>query len=47
MFLTGTTIEVLPVVKLDGKKMGTGRPGKQAKLLQKLFQNARLEDGGK
>jgi len=27
MFLTGTTSEVLPVTQVDGKPIGTGRPG--------------------
>lgn len=27
MFLTGTAAEVIPVVKLDGREIGTGRPG--------------------
>ena len=26
VFLTGTTSEVLPVVKIDGKSIGAGRP---------------------
>lgn len=27
IFLTGTTVEVLPVVRLDGKRVGSGKPG--------------------
>jgi D-alanine transaminase len=27
VFLTGTTVEVLPVVRIDGKVIGDGRPG--------------------
>lgn len=27
IFLTGTTIEILPVVKIDGKTIGEGKPG--------------------
>jgi branched-chain amino acid aminotransferase len=26
-FLTGTGAEVIPVVKLDGREIGTGKPG--------------------
>jgi D-alanine transaminase len=34
VFLTGTTIEILPVVRVNGKKVGTGKPGKTT---QRLF----------
>ncbi|MDO8745056.1 MAG: aminotransferase class IV, partial [Candidatus Brocadiaceae bacterium] len=27
-FLTGTAAEIIPVVKIDGRKIGTGQPGK-------------------
>jgi branched-chain amino acid aminotransferase len=26
-FLTGTAAEIMPVVKIDGRPIGTGRPG--------------------
>lgn len=38
LFITGTTIEVLPVVALDGKKIALGQPGKTTCLLEKAFQ---------
>ncbi len=38
LFITGTTVEVLPVVELDGKKIASGRPGKMTSLLQEAFQ---------
>ncbi|HLG22137.1 MAG TPA: D-amino-acid transaminase [Candidatus Manganitrophaceae bacterium] len=38
LFLTGTTVEVLPVVSLDHKKIGSGRPGETTQLLYKAFQ---------
>ena len=38
LFLTGTTAEVLPVVKLDDQIVGTGQPGPIALQLQREFQ---------
>jgi D-alanine transaminase len=35
--LTGTTIEVLPVVRIDQKTIGTGKPGAVAHRLQEAF----------
>jgi D-alanine transaminase len=37
VFLTGTTIEIVPVVSLDGAKIGTGSPGPVARTLQDRF----------
>jgi len=37
VFLTGTTAEILPVVKVDGKKIGDGRPGGTTRRLYHLF----------
>ncbi len=39
IFLTGTTVEVLPVIHLNKKTIGTGRPGTITSLLHKAFQN--------
>ncbi|NWF73149.1 MAG: D-amino-acid transaminase [Nitrospirae bacterium] len=39
VFLTGTTVEVLPVVRIDGKVIGNGRPGPIAKRLAASFTN--------
>lgn len=36
-FLTGTAAEVIPVVKCDGRVIGTGKPGPLTKLLRELF----------
>jgi D-alanine transaminase len=36
-FLLGTTTEIMPVVEVNGKKIGTGRRGTVAKKLQELF----------
>lgn len=38
LFLTGTTVEVLPVVRLDGKPIGAGRPGVKTQFLCRAFQ---------
>jgi D-alanine transaminase len=37
VFLTGTTIEVMPVVSIDGRKVGTGSPGPITRLFQAAF----------
>ncbi len=37
MFVFGTTVNVLPVVEYDGKKIGDGQPGPVSKRLLELF----------
>ncbi|MEO0114698.1 MAG: aminotransferase class IV [candidate division WOR-3 bacterium] len=37
LFLVGTTVEIMPVVSVNGKLIGKGTPGKITKLLQKAF----------
>ncbi|MFQ5597133.1 MAG: aminotransferase class IV [Nitrospiria bacterium] len=37
LFLTGTTVEVLPVVRLDDKIIGPGKPGDTTRLIHKAF----------
>jgi branched-chain amino acid aminotransferase len=37
VFITQTTSGILPVVEIDGHKIGTGRPGKVTKKLMKEF----------
>ena len=39
-FLTGTAAEIIPVIEIDGKKIGTGRPGKRTKELMKDFRES-------
>jgi D-alanine transaminase len=39
VFITGTNTEVMPVVKIDDTKIGSGEPGKITKNLQDLFYN--------
>ncbi len=36
-FLTNTTIEIMPVVSCDGRKIGSGRPGPITKILMGTF----------
>lgn len=36
-FLTGTTTEITPVIKIDGNIIGNGQPGKLTKKIQKIF----------
>ena len=37
VFLTGTTVEVLPVVRINQKRVGSGKPGETARLLYARF----------
>lgn len=38
IFLTGTTTEIMPIIAVDEKQIGNGKPGNVTKQLQKLFQ---------
>jgi len=38
IFLTGTTVEVLPVIRVDGQPVGSGKPGPVTLKLQASFQ---------
>ena len=44
-FLTGTGAEVIPVVKLDGRVIGTGRPGPITQRVLEAFRKRVLVDG--
>ncbi len=37
-FLTGTAAEVIPIVKVDGRTIGTGKPGPITRQLREAFQ---------
>jgi D-alanine transaminase len=41
IFLSGTTVEILAVVRVDSTVVGDGRPGKLTSLLSDRFQHAR------
>jgi branched-chain amino acid aminotransferase len=44
-FLTGSGAEVIPVVKLDGRTIGTGRPGPITKRVLEEFRRRVLVEG--
>jgi branched-chain amino acid aminotransferase len=44
-FLTGSGAEVIPVVKLDGRTIGTGKPGEVTKKVLAEFRKLVLVDG--
>ncbi len=46
-FLTGTGAEIVPVVSIDGRTIGTGRPGKTTVDLLGRYRKLRVEDGAK
>jgi branched-subunit amino acid aminotransferase/4-amino-4-deoxychorismate lyase len=37
LFLLGTTTEVMPIVRVDGKQIGSGRPGAVTKRLIEAY----------
>ena len=47
VFLTGTAAEVIPVVKIDGRKIGTGKPGPLTEKLRTAFHDLTRTDGVK
>ncbi|NLZ43363.1 MAG: branched-chain-amino-acid transaminase [Clostridia bacterium] len=44
-FLTGTAAEVIPVVEIDGRKIGAGVPGPYTKQLVKLYREKAMAEG--
>ncbi len=46
VFLTGTSIHVLPVVTYDGRTIGTGRPGPECRKLLDLMERDVRENEG-
>ncbi len=47
IFLTGTAAELIPVVKIDGRVIGSGKPGVVTGKLLKLFHEMVRKDGVK
>jgi branched-chain amino acid aminotransferase len=45
VFLTGTGAEIMPVISVDGRKVGTGKPGPTTKRLLDEFRKLRTKDG--
>jgi branched-chain amino acid aminotransferase len=46
-FLTGTAAEIVPVVKVDGRVIGSGKPGKLTLRLMKKFKELTKKEGVK
>ena len=46
-FLTGTAAELIPVVKVDGRLIGSGKPGVITRKILKKFQSLTSKDGVK
>jgi len=46
-FLTGTAAEIIPVVKVDGRIIADGKPGKITKKMMQLFHQITKKDGVK
>lgn len=46
-FLTGTAAEIIPVVKVDGRIIGSGKPGAVTGQIMEQFQQATQSDGVK
>ncbi len=44
-FLTGTAAEIIPVIKVDGRSIRDGKPGKITKHLMELFKEHTLNNG--
>lgn len=44
LFLSGTTTEIMPVVRVDGRPIGDGKPGPVTRRLQELFRKWIEED---
>ena len=40
VFLTGTTVEILPVIQVDEQPVGAGQPGPLTQKLRELFRNS-------
>lgn len=45
MFLTGTAAEMIPVVDLDGRQIGTGKPGEATHRVLEAFHKVARSDG--
>jgi branched-chain amino acid aminotransferase len=47
VFLTGTAAEIVPVVRVDGRQIGDGKPGEYTGILHKKFHRLTSVDGTK
>ena len=39
LFFTGTTTDIQPIIKVDGRKIGSGKPGEVVRSIQKEYKN--------
>ena len=46
-FLTGTAAEIVPVINVDGRSIGNGKPGRITKQVMKEFKKITAKDGTK
>lgn len=46
-FVTGTAAEIIPVVKVDGRTIGTGKPGSSTLILMREFRQLTMTEGVK
>ncbi len=46
-FLTGTAAEIIPVIEIDGRKIGDGKPGPMTQRLLEAFRKVVRKDGVK
>jgi branched-chain amino acid aminotransferase len=46
-FITGTAAEIVPIVKVDGRVIGSGKPGKMTGILTKKFKELTKKEGTK
>lgn len=46
-FLTGTAAEIIPIVKVDGRVIGDGKPGLMTKKMMRMFDLSTSKDGVK
>ena len=44
-FLTGTAAEVIPVVEVDGRKIGDGKPGTYSRQLKEAYHQYAMDNG--
>lgn len=44
-FLTGTAAEIIPVVEIDGRKIGTGKPGPMTRMLREEYRKLTAAEG--
>jgi branched-chain amino acid aminotransferase len=44
-FLTGTAAEIVPVIKVDGRVIGDGRPGPVTRELMRTYHELTREEG--